>query len=49
MEQSLVKIPSSSEDEDESGYLISRALESVTKSTNKNLINSLNHTGEDFN
>lgn len=49
MEQSLVKIPSSSEDEDESGYLISKALDSVTKSTNKNLIESFNHTGEGFN
>ena len=39
---------SSSEDEENNEYLISKALDSVTKSTNKNLIESMNHTGEGF-
>ena len=44
-----MKSPSSSEDEDNDGYLISKALDSVTKSKHSNVIKSLNRTGESFN
>ena len=43
-----IKSPSSSEDEEDGGYLISKALDSVTKSTNKNLIESMGNSGEGF-